>query len=864
MMQPSWQLALNFLSGKRGRTALILAAVSLSAALVVAVSCAISTLQVSMERGLVRVLGAADARVIHQFNGRFRESLLDEVNDWPEVKHATARLSATLSLTHVAGREKRSPGDSDYITINAIGLDFEVEQNFTTPTLIEGRMPVSPNEILIDPLTHEDMGIKIGDVLAVERAGGAIELTVVGMYDRQRLIAMLQQPLIRMDRTMLAEAAHHRGEITSMMILVNEGVDVEAFCEKYGDRMPRAVALEPAEMVRSGFDRRIRSSRLGVLIASVLTFMSAAFIAVTAMTTSVTERQREMAMVRSVGASRGQLFASQMLVGVIVGLAGAAIGIPLGLALSGTLAWWFADALGTGLAIHGGGLMLAAIGAMAAGLLGAMYPAWLASTVTPLQAMTRQARPVRAMPVIICTVIALALIGVQLALLLPGDVEMRFYGYVYAGLPLVHVGYFMLAVPLLMLVAVVVGKPLAMALRLPQGMLSNSVLSTPFRNGFTAGALMVGISVLVSTWAGGHALLHDWIGQIKFADGFAYRRTGIPIEQQQAIANLPFVQEVCPIGYLPVRVVDRQVFGVRGLSPANVTCIGFDPEVFFAINAVTFLQGEQEHAISRLQEGDAILVAERFLVARNVGLGDRLTLGTGGHEQEFEIVGVVSAGGLDIVTQMFGVRSAYMEYSVSSVFMDIRAVKEHFDNDDAIMMQINLASDISDEEAEQAIRAVAPGVRFRSGRWIMDMINEVARGLLNVQSAIAFSALLLACIGVGNVIAANIHVRRFEYGVLRATGGHRNLLLRLIFGEAVLLAVGGALTGTLLGMHLAFVGATFYRDLAGVQVSIGVPFVPTGIGWAVLLFMAIAAATPAALTVVRGRPSELLSAGRND
>lgn len=871
-MLPSWQLALNFLSGKRGRTALILAAVSLAAALVVAVSCAISTVQASMESGLVRVLGAADVRVIHQFNGRFNEDMIEQVRNWPQVKYATARLGATLSVTNADSRIIREPGVPQYWTVSATGVDFTTEGHFTHTTLRGGRLPREPHEVLIDELTVEDRGAAVGDELIVERAGGAMRLTVVGIEERPRLIAALQQPTIRMDRSTLAEAAHHRGEVSSMWLILEEGADVEAFCEQHQRDLPHMLVLEPAEMVRSGFDQRIVTSRFGVLIASVLTFMSAAFIAVTAMTTSVIERQREMALVRSIGAARGQLFASQMLVGVILGALGANVGIPLGIALAGALVWWFQDALQTGVAIHTGGIMLAFTGSMIAGLLGALYPAWLASTVTPMQAIARRARPVRAAAVVTCTFIGLCLVAVQLALLLPENVETRFYGYAYIGLPIVHVGYFLLAVPILMAVAALLGRPLAILLRLPSGgrdMLTNSILATPFRNGFTAGALMVGISVLVSTWAGGQALLHDWLGQVQFADGFAYRRTGIPQEQQQAIAALPFVKEVCPIGYLPVRIIDRQVFGVRGLSPANVTCIGFDPDVFFTINAVDWIQGDEQHAIKRLKDGDAIIVAERFLTARNVGMGDRLTLGAGGmlsgtrHEAEFEIVGVVSSAGLDLVTQVFGVRSAYMEYSVSSVFMDVAAVKKHFDNDDALMMQINLANDISDEDAEAAIAAVAPGVRFRSGRWIMQMIKDVARTLLNVQSAIAFAALILACIGVGNVIAANVYARRFEYGVLRAIGGKRSLLLRLIFGEAMLLAIGGAVTGTILGMHLGWVGTTFYRDLAGIDVRISFPAIPTSIGWAVLILMALAAATPAALSLMRGQPTTLLAGGRH-
>src|SRR5204862_7549478 len=125
-------------------------------------------------------------------------------------------------------------------------------------------------------------------------------------------------------------------------------------------------------------------------------------------------------------------------------------------------------------------------------------------------------------------------------------------------------------------------------LRLPRGMLRRSILTTPFRNGFTAGALMVGIAILVANWSEALTLLNDWIGTIKFADGFAFRSTGIPPDQQQAIAALPFVTDSVPIGYMPVKVIDRQIFGVQGLAPPSVTCVGFNPDQFFSMNAVTW------------------------------------------------------------------------------------------------------------------------------------------------------------------------------------------------------------------------------------------------------------------------------------
>jgi putative ABC transport system permease protein len=430
------------------------------------------------------------------------------------------------------------------------------------------------------------------------------------------------------------------------------------------------------------------------------------------------------------------------------------------------------------LRVHPLGIELAAIGSVAAGLLGALYPAWMASHVSPLQAMAYRARPPRVANFVVCTIGGFILIGVQLALMAPGDATDRFYAYAYAGLPALLLGYFVLAIPLLVIVACLLGPPLAAALRLPAGMLGRSVLATPFRHGFTAGALMVGIALLVVTWASMTSLLEDWVGKVKFADGFAFRTTGISPQQQDAIAKLPFVKAVCPIGYLPLRVYDRQIFGIRGLAPPNVTCVGFDPDVFFAINTVQWVAGDPPTAIAKLKDGTGIIVADRFLNTQKVKIGDHLTLGAGRVKQEFEIVGAVNSAGLDIATQSFGIRSQYMEYSISCVFMDWKTVGRVFDNRDAYMLQINLAHEISDKEAIRQIANVAPGVQFNSGRWILKTVNEVAAAILTVESTIAFVALVLASLGVGNVILANIHGRRYEYGVLRAVGGHRRLLAK--------------------------------------------------------------------------------------
>ncbi|MHC5004488.1 MAG: ABC transporter permease [Planctomycetota bacterium] len=863
-MPPSWQLARNELTGRRSRIALLVAAVALAASLVTAVTCAIGTVQGSVERGLENVIGATDARVIHEFNGRFDSGLLEEIRGWPEVRLASARFYETLSLRRADGKLDPETQLPLQVSATAIGGDAELEQAFRPIELERGRWPDGMGEIAVDAITAERLEVTAGDLVAMPRFGDMIELEVVGVYRRPTIIlGFLQKPQVRLYRPALEALTDREGEINGIMILVHEGVDVEAFCTTYAERVPGYLSLEPALKLRSGFDRRLKASRLGMVIGAVLTFMSAAFIIVTGMTTAVTERQREMAVLRCVGAERRQLFAAQILFGGLIGAMGATAGVPLGLAVARLLAWIYREELGGDFHIVPLGVVLAIIGSIGAGLLGALFPAWEASRTAPLRAMTRGGRPPSWRSVIACTAIGAALVGLQLGLLTIADVDQRFWAYAYVGLPSLYIAYFLLSVPLTVAVARAVAPLLSAVLRLPRGMLWGSVQATPLRHGFTAGALMVGMSLLVATWAEANGLLDDWVNAARFADGFAYRRAGIDPGQQEAIDELPFVERSCPIGYLPLQVVGQRVFGLEEVTPPYVICIGFDPERFFAMNDVSWREGDLQSALPKLRSGEGILVADRFTIARGIGVGDHLTLGGQRMTKEYEIVGSVNSAGLDISIELFGVRNAYSEFAVSCVFMDFETVKRDFDNGDALLVQVDLSDDVDDLEAERRVIEAAPGSRFYSGRWIMDTIDQIAFAMLTVQNAVAFAALLLACLGVGNVILANIHSRRFEYGVMRAVGASRALLLRLILAEATLLALGAAVAGTILGMHIASVSRTHYRDLMGLEISIALPPLPTAIGVAVLLLMTFAASLPGVAMVVRPRPSALVAAGRN-
>jgi len=105
---------------------------------------------------------------------------------------------------------------------------------------------------------------------------------------------------------------------------------------------------------------------------------------------SVAQRRRELALLRSTGATRGQVAALVMVDGVIAGCIGGTAGIALGIACAYPLTTRVvADALGwsLGFSIAYGKLALL-LGAVAlASLVAGLYPAWLARGVLTREAL---------------------------------------------------------------------------------------------------------------------------------------------------------------------------------------------------------------------------------------------------------------------------------------------------------------------------------------------------------------------------------------------------------------------------------------------------------------------------------------------
>jgi putative ABC transport system permease protein len=658
---------------------------------------------------------------------------------------------------------------------------------------------------------------------------------------------------------------------SEIVIAVEPGTTADVFVGANKARIPAGLLLQTTERITSGLNKNIQSNQLGMVLATVMAFLSASFIILTGMTTNIAERQRELAMIRCIGGTRKQLARSQLAIGSILGLLGAAIGIPAGAAIAWLLAFVFRDQLSTGLALPWWSLALGLFGSLLSGVVGAAYPAWRASRMSPLEGLASRAALARPRGVKLITLIALVCLLYQaLVVGIPTDGQFIFWAYATVGLPLMFVGYFMLGIPAVLIVNRLAARPISRLLGLPPRLLSRTVQATPYRHGLTAGALMAGLALMVAIWTNGGAVLRDWIDKIQFPDAFV---SGLLTEESQAQLNA-LTDTVASTAAITLHPVDVDAFGVRAIQKYKTLFIGFEPRQFLGMTKLTWVQGDAETAARKLEAGGSIIVAREFLAANGIGLGDTFTCSQDGVPHQFEIVGVVASPGLEIASKFFNVGDDLTDQSLHCVFGSRDDMKaKFFGGANAPPAPIHLiqitftgqALAEGDEASLEKIRRamIASGTGFLdagSGRQIKDQIRLFATGALAIFASIAVISMLVACFGVANIIVAGIDARQFEFGVLRAVGARRSLLSRLIAGEALLMALAACILGILMGIQGSWAGQRLDRMLLGLELNLRPPPVPILLSCLALIVLTLAAAMPAIVRLGRKRPRELLGA----
>ena len=450
-----------------------------------------------------------ELRTVSDDSGGFQEpfpaSVLTRVRKVPGVAAATGEIDALGSLVVYENGKPKRVGS----TGGAPPLVFSTPpERFDPGIYVRGHRATREGEIALLEDTAKKAKVDVGSAIGLVTLDGLKRLRVAGIY-RIGTSASLGGALV--SSIPLADAQHWYsldGRFTQVNAQAAPGVS------KTELRNRIRTVLGPRYKVQTGSEKAKADSKgisdliNGFLGPALLAFggvavLVGAFIIFNMFSITVAQRIREIAMLRTLGASRRQILTSVLLEALTTGLIGTVIGIFAGLLIAIGINALF-DAAGFGLPttspqLATTGVVLGLVVGLGVTLVSALIPAVRATKIPPMAGLREGAtlprgRFARYSP-ILAGVFALA--GAALivnGVTGSGTASQRLLGMAL-GAVLIFFAVAMTARFAVPLLARIVGAPLAV--RASGTLARENAMRNPARTARTAAALMIGVGLVV-------------------------------------------------------------------------------------------------------------------------------------------------------------------------------------------------------------------------------------------------------------------------------------------------------------------------------------------------------------------------------
>ena len=703
-------------------------------------------------------------------------SITDRVAGTPGVARSRAVASGPAQL-QVRGTAVEPDGP----TI----LGNWADAPFTAYSLRAGHAPRGTDEVVLDAATARRQHVALGDTVTVS-ATASRQLRVVGLTGVGDADGLADSTVVLTDLPTAQALLDLGTDVTS--------VEVVAAGDVAGLRAELAAALGPEYAVTGGQDAAAASAdaakesigylRIVLLALAAAGLVVGAFLIANTFGIVLTQRSRELALLRAAGATGRQVFGSVLGEALLVGLTGAASGTVAGIAGAYGLRGL---ARGAGLALPDGPLTVTGrtiLVGVAAGtlvtLLAALGPARRAARTAPVEAM-RRSDPAPARPRRRRLVTGWLLSGLGTAQLVAAALRRDVAG-VAVG-PMLLAGLVVLGPVLAPRLAPAVGRPLD-RLGVPGRLARDSAVRNPRRTAGTALALALGLALISfvavlgsSVKAIGASSTEAITADLLIQSSRDEMLGGLSPQVAARVAGLPQVAAISSVRY-----------GHWLDAGATSALTAVDPATLPEVAQVGMTAGE----LSALDRGGVVL-ADHVAAERGLRVGDELpmTFPRDG-QRRMRVVGLMADD---------SARALATSYVIS-----LRDYATHYSENVDATVYVALAGDADPAAARAALgSAVAafPNAEIRdqaeaaAGR--VAAVNQVL-GLITVLLGFA---VLIALLGITNTLALSIVERTREIGLLRAVGMTRRQLSWMIRAEAVLVAAVAAVVGLGLGLGLA-------------------------------------------------------------
>src|SRR6185503_8356855 len=302
-------------------------------------------------------------------------------------------------ISPVMGGSIHVPIGNRDISGAVLGIDPSVQGDYQ---LLSGSDP-TPNGIVVNDYLLGRLGARVGDSINVATGydpqtrtySGQRKLVITGRVKFIYGAAGQSSSAMRRETLESMSDASRRDRASLFMVKVREGADAERVRDWIESQLPNVTAISIATAIAQ-VDARLSYFRQLALILGAVSLFVGFLLVTTLVTVSVNERAGEIAVMRAIGVSRTHVVQQIMVEGVAISVAGAVLGLGLGLVTARYLNAILSAFPGLPMAIDFflfqpkaawsalGLLILSGIGA-------GVYPAWRAASLPIAESLRREA-----------------------------------------------------------------------------------------------------------------------------------------------------------------------------------------------------------------------------------------------------------------------------------------------------------------------------------------------------------------------------------------------------------------------------------------------------------------------------------------
>ncbi|MFI6578307.1 ABC transporter permease [Nocardiopsis sp. NPDC050513] len=763
---------------------------------------------------------------------------LDRVRALPEVAEADGLVRGQAVLLDADGR---ALGFTPPAAVSVEGASrFDAAQ---------GELPSTGGEIALATSTAEQAGFAVGDTVTVLDPGreerefevtGLVNFGVDPSYSMTGAVVFAPGTVEEMT------GAAGYAEIDA---IAAEGYTDEQVAEAVSGALGASADVMTGEEygleMAEGVGAETEIFRIALLLFAFIAMFVAGIVIYNTFAILIAQRQRELALLRCVGAKRSQVFRSVLLESAVVGLVASGLGVLAGVGIGVAGAAFAAPAMGADGGVPVVVTPVAILTGLAIGtvvtVFSAMVPALRATRVAPLAALRTSATAsgiekgtgwIR----VVSGLLAFAVSGAMVALTQASGPSQTGLVVVTGAALVAFVGVVVLGPLLVRWIVRLVGLPLRRVGVASMLAVDNSVRS-PRRAATAMIALTVGATLITgysvvsaSTESTLTRMLEEEFpvdyqinpqfsmeepaaaeeaptaeGGDASADGAEGPQTaeepgadGVPAEGTGAGGDA--TADATEFGFVPEEVrrdledepTVAGVFGQRsgyleGADGGFANLVAYPGAEMGADLTMETVEGD----LSDAGPGRIALVEGH---ADGVGVGDTYTLANEGAELDLEVAAIVEAG--------VGAYDGYLHED------DLAALFPEATRDEALL--IRGAPDADPAELREAVYDAVeddPTLQVMSVAEIKEQFSDMMDIAFYTIAAMLGLAIVIAVFGISNTMALSVLERTRESALLRALGLARGQLRRMLSVEAVLLCLIGAGIGIALGVAFGWAAA---------------------------------------------------------